>query len=162
MKPFGDISDCHDISGLNNNIITRNSKNAGGNSNATYGAHWIESNSNKIIEWKFKCIKQTGDIMIGIVTNKHHLKTDIYPKAKGCYGYFQDGMKTINGEWAHEQHGITEYQSGDIFILQLNLKNKQISIIKNNKTEVAFKSNAIHKIRKILIHDDPNLILHFT
>ena len=74
--------------------------------NATYGSLWLPSNDNLIIKWVFKCVKHVindrQSIGIGLVTNKHHLKTDLDPDAKYSYLDLQKGYLRQNGRtWTY-------------------------------------------------------------
>ena len=75
---FGKIPSYLEVSGFHKNIVTKLKCDLMWNC-SIFGNQWIKYDINKIIKWKFRYIttklEYLGGVLIGIVTNKHSLKT---------------------------------------------------------------------------------------
>merc|ERR1712228_444634 len=144
LEVFDTKNNCKDlvISGVDNNIITRNGEWNNNWNNAVYGSQWISSNQDNTIKWRFKILKGTYDanIGIGIVGNKHHLNSNSNPSSLFSFMYYGGGGKRFDYN-RYPTKAKFKFKTGDEIDFVLDLHEAKIKIYKNNGTEVDEMSN---------------------
>ena len=130
------------LSGSWKNIVTR----IGDNSwkNAIYGTQWIQSNISQIIIWKFEVIKVSSRLnymIIGVVSNNHHLSVSKDFDADGSYVFGSNGYISVNGK-DKDEYGVY-FDDGHKFEFILDLKSKTIKVNMLINDKPMLKSPAI-------------------
>ena len=126
------------ISGENNNIVTKVS---GSKWEPAYGSEWMQSNINKIIQWKIKFNARTDNVGVGIVNNNHHfdITKDFYWNAKNSYVYYSGyGNCYVDGNKRNlENEQKIIFNRKDEIVITFDFAKAMISINKNNGAETA-------------------------
>lgn len=135
------------ISGDDKRIITNTAKDC----HTAYGATVIDlrSSSNIIYEWTFKMISIGVYAAIAIdstfdAMNRYIFRAGLGPngaESRKCYGLHCQGGAYYTEYGMNSNHGYLQsgFKNGDIMILRLNAKNKQVSFIKNGKDHGALR-----------------------